>query len=86
MIPGMVGKNIGEWIKAGTLPNTVSTFGKDIAKLQLGAVGIYTGTQKIHTGLQQLMAGSRNYNLSTITRRDLMSLSEERARSPGFRR
>jgi len=95
MIPGMVGKNIGEWIKAGTLPKTVSKFGtkadeifvsyeelkakfgKDVEKLPLGAVGIYTATQKIRTGLQQLMAGSRNFNLSTITRRDLMSLSEE---------
>ena len=71
MIPGMVGKNIGEWIKAGTLPKTVSKFGskvdeifvsyeelrakfgKDVEKLPLGAVGIYTATQKIRTGLQQ---------------------------------
>ena len=52
-------------------------FGKDVEKLPLGAVGVYTATQKIRTGLQQLMAGSRNFNLSTITRRDLMSLSEE---------
>jgi len=95
MIPGMVGKNIGEWIKAGTLPKTVAKFGtkvdeifltyeelrakfgKDIEKIPLGAIGIYTASQKIRTGLQQLMAGSRNFNLSTITRRDLMSLSEE---------
>ena len=52
-------------------------FGKDVEKLPLGAVGIYTATQKIRTGLQQLMVGSRTFNLSTITRRDLMSLSEE---------
>jgi glutamate synthase domain-containing protein 2 len=95
MIPGMVGKNIGEWMKAGTLPKTVSKFGtkvdeifvsyeelkakfgKDVEKLPLGAVGIFTATQKIRTGLQQLMAGSRNFNLSTITRGDLMSLTEE---------
>ena len=52
-------------------------YGKDVEKLPLGAVGIYTASQKIRTGLQQLMAGSRNFNLSTITRRDLMSLTEE---------
>jgi len=52
-------------------------FGKDVEKIPLGAVGIYTASQKIRTGLQQLMAGSRNFNLSTITRRDLMSLTEE---------
>jgi glutamate synthase domain-containing protein 2 len=27
MIPGMVGKNIGEWLKAGDLPKSVSQFG-----------------------------------------------------------
>jgi glutamate synthase domain-containing protein 2 len=27
MIPGMVGKNIGQWLKEGKLPNTVSQFG-----------------------------------------------------------
>jgi hypothetical protein len=65
------GKNIGEWIKAGTLPKTVNKFGskvdeifvsyeelkakfgKDVEKLPLGAVGIYTASQKIRTGLQQ---------------------------------
>ncbi len=40
-------------------------------------MGIYTASQKIRTGLQQLMAGSRNFSLSTITRNDLMSLTEE---------
>jgi len=43
----------------------------------LGAVGIYTFSQRIKVGLQQLMAGSRNFNLSTITRDDLMSLTKE---------
>ena len=32
-----------------------------IKALTLGAVGIYTATQKIRTGLQQLKAGSRNF-------------------------
>ena len=32
---------------------------------------------KFRIVLQHLMAESRNFNLSTITRRDLMSLSEE---------
>ena len=29
MIPGMVGKNIGIWLKEGTLPNTVSKYRED---------------------------------------------------------
>jgi len=102
MIPGMVGKNIGQWIKDGKLPKTVSTYGstpeeifvtydtlkdkygKDLENMPLGAVGIYTFCQKIKTGLQQLMAGSRNFNLSTISRKDVMALTEEASKISGI--
>jgi glutamate synthase domain-containing protein 2 len=101
MIPGMVGKNIQQWLKDGKLPKSVSKFGasreeifvyyqevkskfegraKDIP---LGALGIYTFTQKIRIGLQQLMAGSRNFRISTISRKDLMALTEEAAKASG---
>jgi hypothetical protein len=50
----------------------------------MGAVGIYTYTQKFKTGLQQLMAGSRNFRLSTITRDDLMALTEEASNVSGI--
>ncbi len=98
MIPGMVGKNIGTWIKNNDLPKTVSEFGttakeifvsyeeladkygKDMKDIPLGAVGVYTFSQKIKVGLQQLMAGSRNFRLNTISRKDLMSLTEEAAK------
>ena len=33
MIPGMVGKNIGEWIKAGELPKTVSKHGTKVEEI-----------------------------------------------------
>ncbi|MDD4981073.1 MAG: FMN-binding glutamate synthase family protein [Candidatus Omnitrophica bacterium] len=102
MIPGMVGKNIAQWIKDGNLPVTVSEFGKtekeifvcyeeladrygkDMKNIPLGAVGIYSFVQKIRVGLQQLMAGSRNFRLSTISRDDLMSLTEEAAKVCGI--
>jgi glutamate synthase domain-containing protein 2 len=102
MIPGMVGKNIGQWIKKGELPPTVSEFGKtekeifvcyeeiakrygkDIDDIPLGALGIYSFVQKIKVGLQQLMAGSRNFNLSTICRQDLMALTEDAAKVSGI--
>jgi len=98
MIPGMVGKNIGNWLKSGDLPQTVSEFGKtekeifvyyeelvdrygkDMKDIPLGAVGIYSFAQKIKVGLQQLMAGSRNFKIDTISRKDLMSLTEEAAK------
>jgi glutamate synthase domain-containing protein 2 len=95
MIPGFVGKNVGDWIKNGTLPPTVSEFGtkpeeifvcyeelaekygKDMKDIPLGAVGIYTFSQRLRVGLQQLMAGSRNFSLKSISRKDLMSLTKE---------
>ncbi len=98
MIPGMVGKSIGEWLKNDNLPNSVSKYGSHVEEIfvcyeelrekygdemkniPLGAVGIYSFAQKIKMGLQQLMAGSRNFRLSAITRNDLMALTEEATR------
>jgi len=59
-------------------------FGDDMKHLPLGAVGIYTYVEKFKTGLQQLMAGSRKFNLSVITRRDVMALTEEAAKISGI--
>jgi len=52
--------------------------------ITFGAVGVYSFAQKIKVGLQQLMAGSRNFRLSTISRTDLMSLTEEAAQVSGI--
>jgi glutamate synthase domain-containing protein 2 len=103
MIPGMVGKNIGEWLKSGNLPKSVSDFGKtpeeifvdyekvkelvganEIAKIPLGAIGIYSYADKIRVGLQQLMAGARRFNVSVMSRKDLMSLTEECTKVTGI--
>jgi glutamate synthase domain-containing protein 2 len=103
MIPGMVGKNIEQWLKDGKLPNTVGQFGstpeeifvnyedvKDIVgademkHIPLGAVGIYSYSEKIRVGLQQLMAGARCFSVPAITRRELMSLTEECAKVTGI--
>ncbi|HWR58391.1 MAG TPA: FMN-binding glutamate synthase family protein, partial [Thermodesulfovibrionales bacterium] len=99
MIPGMVGKNIANWIKGNDLPKTVSEFGstveeifvnyedvknivgaKEIKNIPLGAIGIYSYSQKIKVGLQQLMAGARCFDLASISRNDLMSLTDECAK------
>ncbi len=102
MIPGMVGKNIANWIKEGELPVTVSgygktekeifvcyeelleKYGKDMKDIPLGAVGVYSFAQKIKVGLQQLMAGSRNFRLNTISRDDLMALTEDASQVSGI--
>jgi len=102
MIPGMVGKNIDNWIKTKKLPSTVSKYGRkpeeifvcyeelkeklggDIRNMPMGAIGIYTFCQKLRTGLQQLMAGSRNFRLSAISRKDIMALTEEASKISGI--
>jgi glutamate synthase domain-containing protein 2 len=59
-------------------------FERDIQRIPLGAVGVYTFCQKLKVGLQQLMAGSRNFRVSTISRSDLVALTEEAARVSGI--
>ncbi len=96
MIPGMVGKNIGEWMAKDDLPKTVSQYGSSVEEIfinfeavkeilgngnakeiPLGAIGVYSYVDKLKVGLQQLMAGARRFNVGAISRRDLMSLSDE---------
>jgi glutamate synthase domain-containing protein 2 len=103
MIPGMVGKNIEQWLKDGKLPNTVGQFGStaeeifvnyedvknivgasEMKNIPLGAVGIYSYADKLKVGLQQLMAGARCFSVPTITRRELMSLTDECAKVTGI--
>jgi glutamate synthase domain-containing protein 2 len=102
MIPGMVGKNIQDWIAKGDLPKGVSKFGSkpeeifvafeelkakfgnDFKDIPYGAIALYTYGQKFKTGLQQLMAGSRNFKLATMSRDDLMALTEESAKVSGI--
>ena len=103
MIPGMVGKNVAQWIKDGKLPNTVGQFGStpeeifvnyedvkeivganEMKNIPLGALGIYSYSEKIKVGLQQLMAGARCFNVSAISRQELMSLTEECAKVTGI--
>jgi len=102
MIPGMVGKNIGNWLENGELPRSIQKYGarreeificyeelrtyygREVDEIPLGAMGIFTFCQKLQIGLQQLMAGSRNFRVSTVTRRDLMALTEEAAKVTGI--
>ncbi len=55
-----------------------------IKELPLGAIGIYTFTEKLKLGLQELMAGTRSFRIDKIARKDLMALIEEAARVSGI--
>jgi len=59
-------------------------YGDALNDLPMGAVGLFTFARKLQVGLQQLMAGSRNFRLSTITRDDVMALTEEAAKVSGI--
>jgi hypothetical protein len=63
----------------------VEQYGADlVAEMPLGAIAIYSFVEKLRVGLQQLMAGSRNFSVSTMSRSDLMALTEEAARISGI--
>jgi len=59
-------------------------YGAEIDAMPLGAIAVYTYSDKIRVGLQQLMSGSRNMRLDTIGRGDLISLTEEATKVSGI--
>jgi glutamate synthase domain-containing protein 2 len=59
-------------------------YGNEVDKMPLGAIGIYTASEKIRIGLQQLMAGSRCWKTEFITRKELAALTEEAAKVTGI--
>jgi hypothetical protein len=61
-----------------------SKYGAEVDKLPLGAIGIFSAVDKIKVGLQQLMAGSRNWEIPYISRKDIVSLTEECAKITGI--
>ncbi|NLE95628.1 MAG: FMN-binding glutamate synthase family protein, partial [Dehalococcoidia bacterium] len=56
----------------------------EMKNIPLGAIGIYSYVQKLKVGLQQIMAGNRNFNITTISRMDLMSLTEDCVKVTGI--
>ena len=59
-------------------------YGDEVDKFPLGAIGIYTYSDKIKVGLQQLMSGSRNMKLDAISRSDVMALTRDAAEISGI--
>ena len=59
-------------------------YGSEVDDFPLGAIGIFNVTDKLKVGLQQLMAGSRNWKVEYIRRDDIISLTEECAKITGI--
>jgi glutamate synthase domain-containing protein 2 len=78
--------------KYGTVPEEIfvsyeelkEKYGTKFKDIPMGAIGIYTYTQKFRTGFQQIMAGSRNFAVKTLSRDDLMALTEEASQVSGI--
>ncbi len=63
----------------------VARHGQDrVKEMPLGAIAVFTFCDKLRVGLQQLMAGSRNFRLATIGRKDVTALTEEAAAVSGI--
>ncbi len=63
----------------------VAKYGKaKVRELPTGAIGIYTFADKLRVGLQQMMAGSRNFCLATIGRHNVFALTDEAAKISGL--
>ncbi len=54
-----------------------SKFGKDFDRIPWGAVAMYTFTDRLRLGLQQMMAGARKFSLKYLDRSDIVSLTKE---------
>jgi hypothetical protein len=48
--------------------------------VDLCAIALYTFIEKLHTGLTQFMAGARSFRLDTLTRADVVALTEDAAK------
>ncbi|MDR2502602.1 MAG: FMN-binding glutamate synthase family protein [Oscillospiraceae bacterium] len=63
-----------------------SKIGKDAMKeIPLGAVGVWTLSDKLSAGLQQMMAGARRFRVSEISRDDLFAANRETARETAIK-
>ena len=60
-------------------------YGSEVEDMPLGAIGLFNVTDKLKVGLQQLMAGSRNWKVEYISRNDLFSLTEDCAKITGIK-
>ena len=95
----MVGNTIGKAVAEGKVPKPVSEYGLPLTKsfifqgnikeqfgnIPAGAMGMYSYYyQRLATGLRQIMAGSRRWSVTDITRDDIFSLTREAADVTGI--
>ncbi|WP_238881691.1 glutamate synthase-related protein [Clostridium sp. YIM B02551] len=57
----------------------------EMKNIPLGAIGVWTLSDKLTAGLQQLMAGARKFRVSEISRGDLFSANRETEKETGIK-
>ncbi len=57
----------------------------EMKNIPLGAIAVWTLTDKLSAGLQQLMAGARKFNVAEVSRDDLFSANRETEKETGIR-
>lgn len=67
-----------------TAPELKDRYGDDFKKIPRGAIGVYTYlTDRVGTGLRQLLAGLRKWKLNLLSRDDIVALTERASRVTG---
>ena len=97
MISGFLGANIegaiysdrreklnGNW---NMLPKSITEeFGaEEMKNIPLGAIAVWTLSDKLTAGLQQLMAGARKFRIADISRNDLFAANRETEKETGIK-
>ncbi len=67
-----------------SLEDLKQLIGNKAASLPTGALGLFTYFERIKTGLQQLMCGTRAFSLNFISRNDLAAITGEAAQVSGI--
>ncbi len=67
-----------------TAPELKKIFKDKFNEIPTGAMGLYSYFNRLSQGLRQMMAGSRKFNLSYITRSDIAALTQDAARISGI--
>jgi glutamate synthase domain-containing protein 2 len=86
-LPKTISEEIGttpEEIFAGYFDVQKKLGADEMANIPLGAIAVWTLSDKLAAGVQQLMAGARRFNVSFISRDDLFSANRETERETGI--
>jgi glutamate synthase domain-containing protein 2 len=87
-LPSTIAKDFGsspEEIFAGYFDVQAKIGADEIKKIPFGAVAVWTLSDKLAAGVQQLMAGARKFKISEISRDDLFSANRETERETGIK-